>query len=612
MAAFSIVSFFQLTFIPGFILLKFIGIKKTGIVGTALYSLALSLIINYLLVLHLALAGIYTPIASYLLLGIELVLMIYLALKKKIKLKDDLYISINNDFNSFPKNIIPIAALAATAGSLYFFFDSYGDVFTHWDAVFSWNRWAIDWYLNDIPQLTYLYPQLIPANWSLSYIMIKDHTLQFAAKSIMPLFYTFILVAFFDLYLKKQKIVFTLSIFFLSAAVLLYSLPYIDSGYVDFASALLSVAALHAILGTDTNNPGLRDTAIVFLLASGAAASKQSGLIILSFSIFWFIWIMIKNKKSMGLKNVLLHISLAFFIILFVLYWYIIKLVDIKMGRDFSTLKFLFIDIHHDASLIQRFINGLETLRANPLFFIILIALSMISLFDRKNRWFTLGITIPSVLIWGLLFSYDDRNIIQAFPFLAFSASSALVFLCRKINISGFFRYRVPALFKTKTEVKEIRLWPKYIFILIFLLPVIGLTIAAGAFSDSIKSDQIQKQKQIGESDLNMLLYEYIKENEIDGKIITDYYWITVLPGFEDETKKIFLENKKFIILSNSDSYELVNPNELADNNTYGFLISDMYYEHRSFNDEFESNIEKGNYSLEFSCEGYHFIKINN
>jgi len=58
----------------------------------------------------------------------------------------------------------------------------------------------------------------------------------------------------------------------------------------------LSVAALHAILGTDTNNPGLRDTAIVFLLASGAAASKQSGLIILSFSIFWFIWIMIKTK----------------------------------------------------------------------------------------------------------------------------------------------------------------------------------------------------------------------------------------------------------------------------------------------------------------------------
>jgi len=41
-----------------------------------------------------------------------------------------------------------------------------------------------------------------------------------------------------------------------------------------------------------------------------------------------------------------------------------------------------------------------------------------------------------------------------------------------------------------------------------------------------------------------MLLYEYIKENEIDGKIITDYYWITVLPGFEDETKKYSLKTK--------------------------------------------------------------------
>jgi len=27
---------------------------------------------------------------------------------------------------------------------------------------------------------------------------------------------------------------------------------------------------------------------------------------------------------------------------------------------------------------------------------------------------------------------------------------------------------------------------------------------------------------------------------------------------------------------------------------------------------KFESNIEKGNYTLEFSSGGYHFIKINN
>ncbi len=612
MAAFSIISFFQLTFIPGYILLKFIGFKKTGIAGTALYSFALSLIINYLLVLHLTLAGIYTPLASYLILGIEMVLIIYLVLKKKLKVTGELYISINTDFRSFPKNIIPITALIAVAGSLYFFFSSCGDVFTHWDAVFSWNRWAIDWYLNDIPQLTYLYPQLIPANWSLSYIMMQDHNLQFAAKSIMPLFSTFILITFFDLYLKKKEVVFLLSILFFSAAALLYSLPYIDSGYVDFAAAFLSASAFHAILRTDTDKPGLKDTAMVFLLASAAAVSKQSGLIILSFSIFWFVWIIVKNRKSMGFKNVMLNISLAVFTILFVLYWYIIKLVDIKMGRDFSTLKFLFIDIHHDASLLQRFVNGLETLRENPAFFLILVVLSIVSLFDRRSRWLTLGITIPSVLLWGFVFSYDDRNIIQAFPFIAFSASSAVVFLYRKINITGFFRHRVPELFKTKSEVKKIRSWPKYIYILIFLLLVIGLTFTEGLFDTSIRTDQIQKQKQIGESDLNTLLYEYSKDNEIDDRIITDYYWITVLPGFEDETKKIFLENKKFIILSNSDSYELVNPNGLADDNTYGFLISDMYYEHRPFKDEFESNIEKGNYTLEFSSGGYHFIKINN
>ena len=88
------------------------------------------------------------------------------------------------------------------------------------------------------------------------------------------------------------------------------------------------------------------------------------------------------------------------------------------MGRDFSTLKFLFVDIHHDATLIQRFLNGLEILRASPVFFLVLMAFSLISLFNRRSRWFTLGITIPSFLIWGFFFSYDDRNIIISFPSL--------------------------------------------------------------------------------------------------------------------------------------------------------------------------------------------------
>jgi hypothetical protein len=613
MTAFAIVSFFQIVFIPGFIFLKFFRLKNSSTAGTIIYSFGLSLLINYLTIYHLTLAGIYTPLAAYIILIIELILLICLALKKKLIITGKLYFQLSSDFRSFPKNIIPIISAAAIMGSFYFFFSSYGDVFAHWDAVFSWNRWAIDWYLNDIPYLTYLYPQLIPANWSLSYMLMGSHIFQFAAKSIMPLFASFILITYFSLYLKKKDIAFLISILLFSAMALLYSLPYIDSGYVDFASAFLSIAAFHAILMTDTKNPARKDIIMVFLMGAAAALAKQAGFIILIFSIFWFIWLMVKNRQKLGSKNILINISWTVLILLGGLYWYIIKLVDISMGRDFSSFRFLFHDIHHDAPLIQRFLNGLEGFRVSPVFFLILAGLSLISLLDKKSRWFTLGITIPSILTWGFFFSYDDRNIIGAFPFLAYSASSALMFLFNTGKVKKLNEYlssRISKLFKQKPELK-IKLWPKQVFFLLCFAIVLGVIFTAGALETTIQESQIQKQKQIGDPAINEPLYDYRKDHEIDGKIITDYYWITVLPGFEGSTKRIFFENDDFIILSNSDSYELLDPNTLIDEDTFGFLISDIYFDHYRFRDEFELNIRNGKYTLIFSNGGYRFIRID-
>ncbi len=613
MAAFAVVSFFQMTFIPGFILLKFLRPKDNSPIQILLYSFGFSLFINYLIVYHLVLAGIYTPVSAYIVLIAELVLLIFLTIKDRLKVERVIYLEIPSGFTGLLHDAVPSSALLILTGSLYFFFSNLGSVFTHWDAVFSWNRWAIDWYLNDIPGLTYLYPQLIPANWSLSYVLMQDHTLQFAAKSVMPLFAIYILFAFYDLYLRKRSPVFILSLLFFSALTLLYSFPYIDSGYVDFAVAFFSMAAFHAILKSDPYDPGFRNIAVIFLFATAAAATKQAGLVMLVFSVIWLASIMIKNRKALHPKKVLANISIAIFIILAGLYWYIIKLVDIARGRDFSSLKFLFVDIHHDATLVQRLANGLENLRASPVFFLVLAAVSLFSLFDRRSRWFTLGITIPSIVIWGLFFSYDDRNIIVSFPFLAYSASYGMAYLSRLLKLEKIKKYvalKFPMLFVHRPAIK-IRLWPGRVLFLLCLLAILGSIFLVGALGNTIKLGQTERQKTIGDPGLNQQVYGYKQEYGIDGKIITDYYWITALPGFEGSSVKIFLENDNFVILSNSDSYELIDPISLAEEGTFGFLISDMYYRHPPFKSEFDSRIKSGEYTLAFSSSGYHLIKIN-
>jgi hypothetical protein len=612
MVVFSVVSFFQLTFIPGFILFKFLRIKDNTSNKVILYSFAFSLFINYLIVYHLTLFSLYSPVSAYIILAAELILLILLAIKGRLKIKKTIYIEIPSGSRGLTHNILTVTVLLVLTGSLYFFFSNLGNVFTHWDAVFSWNRWAIDWYLNDIPDLTYLYPQLIPANWSLSYILMQDHSLQFAAKSIMPLFALFILFTFYDLYLVKKNIVFILSIFFFSALSLLYSLPYIDSGYVDFAVAFFSMIAFHAILKSEKDNSDINNI-VILLFASAAAVTKQAGFIILVFSVIWLTGKVIKNRKTLSPGKIAAKTGIGMLIILAGIYWYIIKLADIASGRDFSTLKFLLVDIHHDATLVRRFINGLELLRATPVFFLMLIALSLFSLFNRRSRWFTLGITIPSIIIWGLFFSYDDRNIIVSFPFLAYSASYGAVYLFRILKLGKLKECIVSGFsgFSSHRPLVRIKLWPGHVLFLLVFLAIIGSIFLVGASGDTIKQRQIEKQKTIGNKELNQQIYSYREAYGIDGKIITDYYWITVLPGFGGSSARIFLENDNFVILSNSDSYELVDPISLTEEDTFGFLISDIYFKHPPFRSKFDSKIRNSEYTLIFSSGGYYFIKIN-
>jgi hypothetical protein len=244
---------------------------------------------------------------------------------------------------------------------------------------------------------------------------------------------------------------------------------------------------------------------------------------------------------------------------------------------------------------------------------LILIALSLFSLFNRRSRWFTLGITIPSIIIWGLFFSYDDRNIIVSFPFLAYSASYGMAYLLRilkLVKLKEYFVLKFPGL-SIRGPALKIKLWPGRVLFLLCFLIVLGSIFLVGAFGDTIKLRQIEKQKTIGDIVLNQQIYDYKEEYGIDGKIITDYYWITVLPGFEGSSLKIFLENDNFVILSNSDSYELVDPISLAGEDTFGFLISDIYFKHPPFKSEFDSKIRNNKYTLIFSSSGYHFIRIN-
>ena len=81
----GILAFLQTVFLPGFIAIKFLGINRSanalkeinGKIRQLVYTFALSLLINYLLVFALTALGIYKPLTLYIILFCEGILSIY-------------------------------------------------------------------------------------------------------------------------------------------------------------------------------------------------------------------------------------------------------------------------------------------------------------------------------------------------------------------------------------------------------------------------------------------------------------------------------------------------------------------------------------------------------
>jgi len=681
MALLGLLAFFQITFIPGYIFLNILKPQKGNKLQTIVYSFSLSLLINYFLIYFFTLINCYRPCVIYTILIVEIIYLIYFIMKRRIHF----YVTFNT--NALESNLFFTTAVLITAVFFYFFISNINAVFNNWDPAFSWNRWAIDWYLNEIPSLTNLYPQLIPSNWSLTYMMMQTHHIQLFAKSVMPLFAIFTLFLFLNLYLKKENITYLSALIIYIVVLLNYALAFIKTGYVDIAVSFFSLLTLYAILNTKEDNTNIKDVILIVLFSSAAALTKQIGWYIFIISIGWIIWSLIKNRKKTTKTNILLAVSMLILIVLMTSSWYIVKIIEINKGLDFSNLLFLTHDIYNGVAFIERFILGSGSLQGGTWFFALLVLFTAISFFNKKSRWVSITITFPLVLLWGFFFSYDRRNLIPSIPFIAYSCAFGISFIYDKFlkrrvkdirsikdlhpsrlslisfiilnaviaavgftiilnkniqnsliiwtsNIKGkpvgqFWNaqlidlvliivlasifmaiFYICLILKKKLPYKNfyVKLSGKQI-LAAFLVIMMSASIILYFYTDRLTSQQIEKQKLLGSPAINNLLYRYKDGHEIDGKIITDYYWVTVLPGFEDKNSKIFKENSNFVILSNSDSIPLVNPLDLIDDASH-LLISDMYYNSK-YSQQIQDKLTSGDLTLIFHKLGYHFLKIN-
>jgi hypothetical protein len=443
----------------------------------------------------------------------------------------------------FTKTILVIAFSFAMFDILYYisiYAAPKNSVFTAWDAVVSWDRWATNWYNNQLPNQTWHYPQLIPANWSLTYQFMGNSRIKFFAKDFMGFIEVYILLVIFILGIIRREVGYFFGV--ILTAWLQWMLGSRGNGYVDSSVAFFSLSAVACLL--IAKNVHQNEGTYIYIgavFAAGAAITKQAGLWIVLAYPFLLIFTNIKENR----KHLYRYIPGILLIFLLVISpWYGYKEYQISIGKDNSE----FIDITSLATqnrswqqrLDHSLVLVLTSLSSQALIGrLIITSLCVLMLFAWENKFYQalLGfIIIPFTIFWALFFSYDTRNLNLAIPLIGLTAGIGLQNILHKI-FNPWDSLKTTSLSdKPEMPVASYSLVKilKSIKVFYLIIPVIAIFLLPIRYPDSyMLSSSIAEQKKIGYPWLNKKIYEDQSEHSFNGKILTDYQYLGSLPELE-------------------------------------------------------------------------------
>lgn len=598
----------QICLLPG--LLADCLIKpNTRIIPRLAAIFVISLLMNYLLVIILVSLKIYISAVLYTIVFGECSAIIYLHKSDiipvfKLSLADITQFSFKNGqslliskINEYDKiNIIALlcwlSGLILLSHFLTMFCSNIGHVFMGWDSIVSWNRWAVEFYSNKYPIKTYHYPQLLPANWSVIYV-IAGYPLQYFPKAVMPLFLIFLIIITFDLassFRNVSYVIASIGLMFLYMRV--FFTNFMDGSAdvpVSVISFLSYVFLIYASSDKNTYKQKLSYIAYAAVCASAAGVVKQAGLFTTVFFIILF-WILIKKRililRGSDAKKITILYLLAVLIIDVTIYSYIEW--RIHSGADMSELD-VFVSqglygtfCHFRTVLItlKAFANQVTYSASVIIFITVLISVIKNSMY----RYFFMLIALPYFIIWVMFYSYDFRNTSVTIPYLAFGIGYGVGYICQ-------YLIHRPLIAKIRTG-----------YVLLAAAAAFAFVLSLFFSSGRLIENQNNALKYSVLPSLNMKLYEYDRTNHIKGLIATDYQIVGHLPLLSEH---YILEHFDF---KDDKQYEIYADNKKNPNINYFLFRYDILTER--IRSDIDSLIKNGQLKILFQQDGYTFIQI--
>ena len=515
----------QALFLPGYIAARALGTR--GAVRVATTSMALSLLLNLGVVSALVALGAYRRDVLLPLFALECVLAVWVTRRANRVVRLDAGAgsasagsAAQESGSAAPRFSLPELAAWAAVVALSAWIASRvvragAGIFTGWDDVASWNRWAMDWFRGGFPEHTWHYPQVVPVAWSLTYAFMGTDLVQSFARGMMPLFALAGVLVVADLARGGSRLTYLAAAWF--AGTFLARVNNVTAGLADVPVAFFAALALAECVreprgeaapvaaGRPWHIAALRPA----LFAAGAALTKQAGVY-----LALLVPALAARRRPAGQR---LRAAVAGYalIALVVAPWYAIKQAEIASGRETSEVGHVLTGAHGGLAPLERAAAGfarLADIAGGPATLATLFVLGLLGLRDRLVRPILLAVAIPFTVMWAFGFSYDPRNLSVALVAWAFGCGSGIAWLLERSRWPGFSTPRLVA-------ATPSRAWGWALAILAG-----GVLAAAVARIPDAKllGHQLRLQRGLGDPEVAGALADLRDAGRLTGKIISD------------------------------------------------------------------------------------------
>jgi hypothetical protein len=565
----------QMTILPGWLWLRAARIHTRNPCEEGVYCFAASLILNSPLVYFLIAAGQNNQRSWLLIITAEAILLTLLNRPwKGLRVLPVPATEAPREAPSFRSIGLAALALVTMLAFVPILIDNWGTVFISNDDVASWDRWAQDWFLNRFPSGTDLYPQLVPANWSITYALMRTADVKMFAKAMMPFFAVATLLLFVSLAWNLKDRIYLTGCAIAGFLFLQYlGRDFLMTGYVDVALAFFCFLAFYVLYQEGTGPPSETRFLSIFF-AAGAALTKQGGLLVLAAIALYLV--AKRTRRERGVAPALRWTTGV--AIAFVILWYVPKFYRATHGQ--SNLRLIFHDIHGGRNYAERLWYGCRILmgaggRPGAFLFAIAAALMLSAFWFTKTRGLTLGIVLPAFLCWGFFFSYEVRTGALMFPFVALVLCLTLQCIGKRASLPELPAYRTTAilllgigvlLYYSGDAVPRIRVnytWPMILVgACTIVAPIVQVTrrlrveisvpaLAAAIallvgfaawprYADSkLLPQQLIAQRQMGNPAVNARLYRLHDAGQLAAPILSDYWYLYSLPELKSLNRNL-------------------------------------------------------------------------